>query len=431
MALANELTRKVLAILLERGEKQVPSVNLAGITTQSLEAFKDFLRGERRLRAGAFEAAAEAFEAAIQKDSTFALAYARRGAIGDWIGSQIALGKSRFWTQAHRQSDRLPRRTRRLVEGVYRSRNHPLAAADTLRRLTEAYPDDPRMWYCLGEVLWHARVPGGRPESERAFARAVELDPGNAMYYPHYVQGAFTVHHDSALAARRIAALPKRQWREAYQTPMNVAFGDSAAQAAALARLDSVQRATGGVLGLSMPLYRSPLYQEPLEDKLRREARESDRDATYLFHARLLWGHLQTALRQMQDLRGRVDPGPGQIGYVLARSMSVGIPIPDSILHAHLDPSRLGENPSLLQLKGTALYLIEQGRAAELGPLLERIRTKTGPDAQVVRELKGYRAFAAGELERAAALWADVGESTFWVYGSIWRGDLHRRLGQL
>lgn len=115
-----------------------------------------------------------------------------------------------------------------------------------------------------------------RPESERAFARAVELDPGNAMYYPHYVQGAFTVHHDSALAARRIADLPKRQWRETYQTPMNIAFGDSTAQAAALARLDSVRRATGGVLGLSMPLYRSPLYQEPLEgggfDATRRKA---------------------------------------------------------------------------------------------------------------------------------------------------------------
>lgn len=133
----------------------------------------------------------------------------------------------------------------------------------------------------------------------------------------------------------------------------------------------------------------------------------------------------------MQELQGRADPGPGQIGYVVARSMSVGIPIPDSILHAHLVPSRLGKNPSLLQLKGTALYLIEQGRAAELGPLLDRIRAKTGPDAQVVRELKGYRAFRAGALERAAALWADVGESTFWVYGSIWRGDLHRRLGQL
>jgi TolB-like protein len=84
-ALSNRLTRKVLAVLLEKSEERVPSVDLASITTAFLPALKAYLAGERRLRAGEYEAAAENFETAVDQDSSFALAYARLGLTRDWL----------------------------------------------------------------------------------------------------------------------------------------------------------------------------------------------------------------------------------------------------------------------------------------------------------------------------------------------------------
>jgi hypothetical protein len=45
--LTDRLTRKVFGVTLERSEDQLPSVDLASITTSSLPALKAYLRGER------------------------------------------------------------------------------------------------------------------------------------------------------------------------------------------------------------------------------------------------------------------------------------------------------------------------------------------------------------------------------------------------
>ena len=84
-ALANRLTRKVLGVLLGESEEQIPSVNLASITTSSLPALKAFLRGERHFRVGEYRSAIEDYEAAATADSTFALAYARLAISQGWV----------------------------------------------------------------------------------------------------------------------------------------------------------------------------------------------------------------------------------------------------------------------------------------------------------------------------------------------------------
>lgn len=215
--LTNTLTRRLLGVFLEKSEEQVPSVDLASITTSSLEALKAFLRGERHYRAGEYEAAAEDFQRAIRRDSTFALAHARLGLSRSWLDEFKAEDALR---RAHALSGRLPLRERRIVWASYvrMVEDRPLQVADSLRRWTEVYPDDPSVWYRLGEVLFHESIPRGWPEADQAFEKAAELDPGVAPYNRHLMDLAFSLHQDSALAARRIRAHPDRQAKRFYQT---------------------------------------------------------------------------------------------------------------------------------------------------------------------------------------------------------------------
>lgn len=131
-------------------------------------------------------------------------------------------------------------RTKYLYEG--------LAETDSLRRLAEDYPDDPRIWYELGENLVHAvppisgGFPRGLPEAERAFERAAKLDPEVAHYHYHLVHLAFILHRDSALAARRIEALPGNPipFESAYQLSLDLVFGSASRREQAFRQIDTL-----------------------------------------------------------------------------------------------------------------------------------------------------------------------------------------------
>jgi len=178
--LADELTRRVMGVLAEETGEQLRSADLASKTTHSVAAMKSYLEGLRHERAGE-PGAVDDFEAAIREDSTFALAYARIGFNGFWFHE----GHGRYLRRAHELAGQLPDRERRLVRALYigRIEHRTVAAADSLRRLTGDYPQDPSVWQTLGEFVFHAFIPGGVPEVEAAHERAVSLAPNNTSYY--------------------------------------------------------------------------------------------------------------------------------------------------------------------------------------------------------------------------------------------------------
>ena len=98
--------------------------------------------------------------------------------------------------------------------------------------------------YLLGDIGLHNRELSlsSWEETDRAFARAVELDPLFGPYRLHGVELAFSVA-DSALAAERleeserVGSDPEHAWR--VRTALVLAYGDSAARAAARAALDT------------------------------------------------------------------------------------------------------------------------------------------------------------------------------------------------
>ena len=423
-ALANRLTRKILGVLLGESEEQIPSVNLASITTSSLPALKAFLRGERHFRAGAYRPAIEDYEAATTADSTFALAYARMAISQGWVNQEGGVSALR---RAYRLSNRLPRREQRLIRARYlrRVRDRPSQAADSLRRLTDEYPGDPSMWYFLGETLYHG-VPGGFDKSEAAFQEAVRLDPGAAPYHHHLVDLAFKVHHDSALAARRIEAHPDGARKRWYQALHDLVFGPPGRRDAAWARVDTLS-------GWYLPPVNTPLDWK-LRGRLLRALAEQETGPFRVARGlhKLRGGQVDAARRQFPD---GPQPGPS---LALVRAQTLGYPISDSLLRARVRPEELGPSADLGRLLAAGLYQVEQGRSEAVDEILTRLRRSASRPgvsgeggsrgAAAVRRLKGYRAYAAGSLQVAKRHWSE--RETAAHVPSIWRGDLYRRLGR-
>ena len=65
------------------------------------------------------------------------------------------------------------------------------------------YPDDAESWYLLGEDYQRLGTQAlvGREDADRAFGKAIELDPSFAPAYIHLIENAFAAG-DSARAGR-------------------------------------------------------------------------------------------------------------------------------------------------------------------------------------------------------------------------------------
>lgn len=446
-ALADSLTRRVLGVLLEKGGGELPSVDIGRVTTRSRPALRAYLEGERHFRTGNFEAAVAAYRRAIRADSTFALAYARLSNAAGWGG---ITGERAPLRRAHDLADQLPTREQRLVQALYDwiQRGDRLAAADTLRRLTRTYPDDPTVWYNLGEVLWHGQVPGGWPEAEDAFERAVELDPQVAAYHHHLVDLAFSLHRDSALAASRIAAHPGREDRKRlFRTSLDLVFGGPESRRRALDRVETVPVPNDWALWMNL---RHPLDGESEDRVLRalwnRDSLRRRADPGTFLHVPfgLVLNDLEHGriTRAMADAE-MVDLPPTLRACYLAGTMAIGVPVPDSLAERYLEPSSLPSDASLRRLKCAGMYLIEQGRKGDLEDLRARVRDASAgtlwPTIEMDQSaesaldlLRGYRAWRAGDLEAASEALADSSPWDWWSgTGAIWRGDFYRDLGQL
>lgn len=435
-ALVDDLTRQVLGVLLERSEERMPTVDLESITTESLPALKHYLGGERRFRAGEYEAAIQRFEQATQEDPDFALAYARLyysmiwGGVWEGVRSQLE--------RAYQLSGRLPLRERRLVWSQYtwEVQNRALAARDSLRRFTERYPEDPRMWHELGEVLFHGNVPGGWPEAERAFEKAAELDPDVAHHHHHLVDLAMSLHRDSALAAQRIAAHPAGGYKQAYRLALDLVFGSSEKRRQAFARLEDIPR--------SVPYFwiRDALAH-PADQKLQtnvfkafreRSGTNSKAYTSLLVRNRIRGGQIEEAMSLLQEDGVHL----ADAACYMALPLNLGYPISDSLARSYLEPTEIGKESSPARLFCAGIHFVESGRHEEVDSLLNYLRARgkrpEGPGVAGVPvsidELQGYRAWKEGNTEQAARLWLES-KPPFWPGGAIWRGDLYRERGQL
>jgi len=191
-----------LAAQLLVGESGARRTQIAAVTTSSLDALKAYLEGERALRQGHYLPAAEAFERAVQADSTFALAWYRLSVAGDWL-VRVDLVE-RGAEQAVRHGRRLSERDRRLLEATLAYAGGDFYEAERLQRgILSSYPDDIESWLRLGELIFHYGPFNGRPvaEAKEPFERILFYEPDDIDALNHLIRIAASTRETGELDA--------------------------------------------------------------------------------------------------------------------------------------------------------------------------------------------------------------------------------------
>jgi DNA-binding SARP family transcriptional activator len=193
--LADSLTTRLLSDLGRlRSETRLP---LASVNTKSLPALKAFLRGEQLLRRFSLDSAIQAYEEAVEDDNDFALALRHLQLARAWRGQtggslSLAAGRSNHGL-APRDSllivaDSLEAASDNPLDREYWS--HRARKLSTLEEASHRYPDDPEVWYELGEARFHLGyvVQSTVRQTLDAFNRAIALDSAFAPAYIHPIQ---------------------------------------------------------------------------------------------------------------------------------------------------------------------------------------------------------------------------------------------------
>jgi len=226
-----------------QSNEPVPSLRVSGITTNSMEAMRSFLDGERLYRRSAWDSAQLAFQRAVELDSTFSLAYLRLSSSIGWVGGYGSSKAVEASDAARRFADRLPPRERSLVATYSLFSRGNRAAGDSARRYVAQYPDDVEGWFVLGEAYYHNRAVDPRPPEEiRApFDRVIALDSSLTPAALHPAEMAIA-YRDSALLDRYIEVMRRAGSEDearAYRTAADIGWGRRGLDSTAIALIGS------------------------------------------------------------------------------------------------------------------------------------------------------------------------------------------------
>jgi serine/threonine-protein kinase len=215
--LANALTLRVVNELGKR--HRIGAVRATSIGSDSAQALKAFLEGEQYYRRTSWDSAAVSYARAVSIDTGFALALRRSGQVTAWRSSESDSVTRQFALRAGARNRNLAPRDSLLIAAD--SLRSALDAGNTdqpdwglARRLfatvNEAaarYPNDPEVWYVVGEARFHHGYGSifdmTEPEIREAFNRSVALDSSFAPAYIHLVELGFML--DGATAGRAAA----------------------------------------------------------------------------------------------------------------------------------------------------------------------------------------------------------------------------------
>ena len=201
LALVDRLTAELLA-----RQGGVGAAGLASVASSSLEAVRYYLAGQASYRAGRYAEASAAFDQAIQRDSTFALAALLKLMSNGWFASRLTVEEDIVLGNY----DRLSPRDKILADSWLMERRIVKSVTEGLRfrsRATELLPDRPEAWLMLAEYYFHQGVMVQGLEaldlSRSAFHRAQQLDPDFAPAREHDLEIALR-RQDTAEVERRL-----------------------------------------------------------------------------------------------------------------------------------------------------------------------------------------------------------------------------------
>jgi len=182
--IADGATNAILDILL--GDQSTELDRTALRTSDSLEAIKAWLTGQRAFDRARYGDAADAFQRAVDIDSTFGLAHYRLSMASEWDLDFAAAHTS--LARAVRHTRGLSLRQARLIRAwADLMEGNAASALATYEDITNAEPDNVEAWYGLGEARAHFNGVMGRPVTEAgpAFRRVLNLaaNYGDARFH--------------------------------------------------------------------------------------------------------------------------------------------------------------------------------------------------------------------------------------------------------
>jgi serine/threonine-protein kinase len=210
--LADSLAVRVLR---ELGRTRAISVvRSASLGSRSVPALKAFLQGEQFLRRSEWDSSLAYHQRAIALDSGFTLAWSHAGMAAGWQHSAGDSLSRTYKVRAGAMNHGLAPRESLIVQaeslaavvyegpaqlaGKWWTYGRRLVA--TLDDAVRRYPNDPELWYMLGDARFHAgslaRVP--RRSSLDAFDRAIALDSAFTPSYVHAIPLALDFEGDAA-----------------------------------------------------------------------------------------------------------------------------------------------------------------------------------------------------------------------------------------
>ncbi len=216
--LADSLGVRILQAL--GRDRPIGAVRQVSIGSRSLPALKAFLYGEQFYRLGRWDSAVVYYDRAFTQDSTFGIAFKQMGMAIDWhpANEQSYLRGIEYLRKAVVLNHGLaPKDSMQIAADSF-----DIASTDatdpadlirfsyrwysTLEDAAHRYPEDPEVWYRLGDARFHSDPPlGGAPgPALEAFDRAIALDSGFAPAYEHTVTLAIQLNRPDL--ARKYAA---------------------------------------------------------------------------------------------------------------------------------------------------------------------------------------------------------------------------------
>jgi class 3 adenylate cyclase/tetratricopeptide (TPR) repeat protein len=236
MGLVDQLVGKILVA--ELGESDAGLASLAAITTDSLDALKEYLEADREYRAGSFSNAIEGFQRAVEIDSLFALAYYGLATSASWQENYSLWNEAA--TNALRYSDRLSAPYQTLVQASHALvTGRPVEVRNLVGPYLDRHPNDIDALYLYGESLFHYNDFLGRPltEARAYFNRALDLDPDNTPLMSHLMDLAALEGDFARLDSLLQRVEPESDVRLKFRPLLVFATGDSTDQAAMISEL--------------------------------------------------------------------------------------------------------------------------------------------------------------------------------------------------
>ncbi len=238
--LVDDLSRQLLATGV--GGPGTRLSRLAALTTQSLPALREYLRGEKAFRLNQNAEAAAAYQRAVAADSTFALAYYRLAVVGGlyFFADVDARGAIQ---RALQYKDRLAERERQLLEAYDAFLRHdPAEAESQFLHIVAIYPSDVEAWFALAKVLlwFFPALDPSISEISATAERILALDPDHVegMYSLSWVAGMEGKYDEArALLERKLELAPDADLAPLHRTGLAYARGDRAEQERILAEL--------------------------------------------------------------------------------------------------------------------------------------------------------------------------------------------------